>query len=263
MSATGIAQPTAQQAAPGAQQQPAQMFSLKQAQAGMTPQQIASYRSALNKPINPGNTFAMMPLNPNQQNPLGSLRSALNANAGGAQTGTAAQGGNAGATQGGGAAGGGKSTADPLQPSYINANQFGPKQSIQDILAGFEPQARMAQSDLNSQLAAAGIVGGGATGATQALQGQLTSSLAPTLASAIQNSQGMQLTADQANQQAANAARSQLGSYLMQAWQVPYEAQAGLASSALGGYGGLAGQEAQNFAVPPQSNLFNLFGLLG
>lgn len=153
--------------------------------------------------------------------------------------------------------------SNPLNPTYINANQFGPQSTIKEILAGFEPQARMAQSDLNSQLAAAGIVGGGATGATQALQGQLTSSLAPTLASAIQGSQGLQLTADQSNQAAANNARSQLANYLMQAWQTPYEATAGLASSALSGFGGLSQEEAENFAVPPQSNLLNLFGLLG
>jgi hypothetical protein len=169
-----------------------------------------------------------------------------------------AQGGNAGAAGGGSTS----TTGNPLQPAYVNPNQFGPGQTLKQIMAGFMPQARMAQSDLNSQLAAAGIVGGGATGATQALQGQLTSSLAPTLANAIQTSQGMQLGAEQGNQQATDASRSQLANYLMQAWQIPYEAQAGLAQSALGGYSGLAGENANNFAVPPQSNLLNLWGLL-
>lgn len=204
-------------------------------------------------------------------------------------------------------------TANPLQPSYLprtplgqatygraatlspqQINALGPQQSINQVLAGFQPQARQAQGALNSQLAAMGIVGGGAQGATQDLQGQLASSLAPTLASTIQNSQGMQLGAEQgnqsalnamtglnvgaanqmtgtnlqnvmgtnlANQQAANSARSALANYLMQAWQVPLQAQTGIYGSMLGGGAGLAGQEAQNFAVPPPQNLFTMLGL--
>lgn len=193
--------------------------------------------------------------------------------------------------------------ASTLSPQQINA--LGPQATLQQILAGFQPQARQAQGALNSQLAGMGIVGGGAQGATQDLQGQLASSLAPTLASAIQNSQGMQLGAEQgnqnaqnamtglnvgatnqqtlanqgaqnqmtgmnvgnvmntnlANQQAANAARSQLAQYMMQGWQTPLEAMSGLYSAGLSGGAGLAGQEAQNFAVPPPQNLFTMLGI--
>ena len=154
-----------------------------------------------------------------------------------------------------------KKQVNPLQPTYINANQFNPQQTLKQILAGFQPAARQQQGALNSQLAAAGIVGGGAQSADQLLAAQQSSALAPSLASAIQGSQGMQLTADQANQQAANTQRSQLANYLMQAWQVPYQANAGLAQSALSGYSGLAGQEANNFAVPPPQTLLSMLGI--
>jgi hypothetical protein len=154
-----------------------------------------------------------------------------------------------------------KKQTNPLQPSYIPTQQFNPQQTLKQILAGFQPQARQQQGALNSQLAAAGIVGGGAQSADQLLAAQQSSALAPTLASAIQGSQGMQLTADEANQQAANASRSQLANYLMQAWQIPYQATAGLAGSALSGFGGLAGQEAQNFAVPPPQTILSMLGL--
>ena len=253
------------------------------------------------------------------------------------------------------AAAGGGQQANPLQPSYLpNAPQgvattgrattgqattgrattgnaatlspqqiaaLGPQSTLQQILAGFEPQARQAQDALNNSLAAAGIVGGGQIGATQALQGQLASSLAPTLANAIQTSQGNVLGAETgnqnalnamtgmnvgalnqqtlanqaaqnaqtgqnvgaintqtlanqgaqnamtgmnvgnvmntnlANQQAANAARTNLAQMLMTGWQTPLEAMSGLYGAGLSGGAGLAGQEAQNFAVPPPQNL--------
>lgn len=154
-----------------------------------------------------------------------------------------------------------KKQQNPLNPTYIPTGQFGPQQTLKQILAGFQPAARQQQGALNSSLAAAGIVGGGAQSADQLLSAQQSSAIAPALAQAIQGSQGMQLTADQANQQAANASRSQLANYLMQAWSLPYQSTTGLAESALSGFGGLAGQEAQNFAVPPQQTLLSMLGL--
>ena len=61
--------------------------------------------------------------------------------------------------------------AATLSPQQINA--LGPQATIQQILAGFQPQARQATGALNNTLAAGGIVGGGAQGAQQDLQGQL------------------------------------------------------------------------------------------
>lgn len=110
--------------------------------------------------------------------------------------------------------------ANPLQPTYmptaptVNAtmgqaaqsnaptqlnqglvNSLGPQATIQQIMQGFAPQAAQSTAALNNTLAAMGIVGGGAQDAQTMLQGQLASSLAPTLANAIQNSQGNQLNA--------------------------------------------------------------------
>jgi hypothetical protein len=186
-------------------------------------------------------------------------------------------------------------------PTALSNQQIGalsPQATIQQILAGFQPQARQSTAALNQTLAAAGIAGGGAQGAQQLLQGQLASSLAPTLASAIQNAQQNTLGAQEfgvstglqqslanagaannmtglnlqntmatnfANQGAANTAGTNLAQMLQQGWQVPLEAYSGLQSSALGSAGSLAGQEAQNFPVyqqqqPWYSTLFQAAG---
>lgn len=190
---------------------------------------------------------------------------------------------------GGGAGGGNPDTsnqiANTLQPTYMpqtpqgiastlsNAqlNALGPQASIQQILQGFEPQARQSQSALNNQLAAAGIVGGGAEDATDLLQGQLASSLAPTLASTIQNSQGMQLSGMQGNQNAmnsmtgtnladimgtnqfnataANQAKGQLAGYQNQDWSQQLAAYQSLLTSFMGGGAGVAQGIGSNFPV--------------
>lgn len=155
-----------------------------------------------------------------------------------------------------------KKQQNPLNPTYIPTQQFGPQQTLKQILAGYLPAQRQQQGALNSQLAAAGIVGGGAQSADQLLSAQQSSAIAPTLAQAIQGSQGMQLTADEANQQAANTAKSQLANYLMQAWQIPYQTTAGISEAGLSGFSGLAGEEAQNFPVSQTNNLLNLWGLI-
>ena len=72
---------------------------------------------------------------------------------------------------------------------------------------------------------------------------------------------GNTMNTNLANQQAANAQRSQLAQYMMQGWQVPLQSMAGLYGAGLSGGAGLAGQEAQNFAVPPPQNLFTMLGI--
>jgi len=169
--------------------------------------------------------------------------------------------------------------ASTLSQQQINA--LGPQATIAQILKGFQPQARQAQSALNNNLAAAGIVGGGAEGATDLLQGQLASSLAPTLAQAIQGSQGMQLGAETQNmnaqnqmtgqnlqdimqtnalnQQAANQMRSQLAGYQMQGWQTPLQDYSSLLNAFMGG--GIGQGVANNFPVYGNSGpLSFLFG---
>lgn len=182
---------------------------------------------------------------------------------------------------------------NPLNPSYMTGLPMGraaqsganvsPQATLQQILAGFMPQARQSQDALNNQLAAAGIVGGGAQDATQMLQSQLASALAPTLGNAIQSSQGMTLQQSLANQQARNQmtglnisdimqgkafnaqarnqAGSQLASMMQQGWQLPYQAQSELYNQYMGGAGNLAGAEASNFVVQPQQSLLQMLGL--
>lgn len=184
-------------------------------------------------------------------------------------------------------------TYNPLQPSYAPAPPQGqatlsganvdPSATIQQILAGFMPQARQSTSALNNQLAAAGIVGGGAQDAQQQLQGQLASSLGPTLANAIQTSQGMGLQQSLANAAASNQMTGQnlqdwmqtnlfnagasnqagntLAQMLQQGWSMPLQGMIGLESGGLGAAGGLAGQEAQNFAVPQSQSPLSFLGL--
>lgn len=126
-------------------------------------------------------------------------------------------------------------SASTLSPAQLAA--LGPQQTLAQIMAGFQPQARQSTAALNDTLAASGIVGGGAQGAQQLLQGQLASSLAPTLANAIQTSQGNVLGAEETNMGALNtqtlanqAARNQMTGTNLQDWMTQ----------------GLANQQASN-----------------
>ena len=80
-----------------------------------------------------------------------------------------------------------------LDPSLVNS--LGPQATIQQLLAGLQPQAQSAENNLNQTLADFGVGGGQAVGAQSQLQSQLMSSIAPSIASAIQGSQGNQLQA--------------------------------------------------------------------
>jgi hypothetical protein len=90
------------------------------------------------------------------------------------------------------------------QPSYVDTSQFSPNATIQQILAGFAPQAQSSENNLNQTLADFGINGGQAVGAMTQLQSQLGASLAPSLANAIMGSQGMQLQGGEFNSGAYN-----------------------------------------------------------
>ena len=180
-----------------------------------------------------------------------------------------------------------------MQPSYVsqpstatptttNVN-LSPQSTISQILQGFQPQAQASTSDLNSTLAAMGIVGGGAQQAQNLLQSNLASALAPTLASAIQNSQGLQLnqaqgnasaantmtglnmqdqlTTNLANQSAANSMQSQLANYLMQGWSEPLSAYTQLQTGGLGAAGSIASGQAQDYPVYQPQTLLGSIGL--
>ncbi len=90
------------------------------------------------------------------------------------------------------------------QPSYVDMSQFSPNATIQQILTGFAPQAQNSENQLNQTLADFGVNGGQAVGAMSQLQGQLAGALGPTLANAIQGSQGMQLQGGEFNSGAYN-----------------------------------------------------------
>jgi hypothetical protein len=183
--------------------------------------------------------------------------------------------------------------ANPLQPTYApNAPQgqatlsninLSPQSQIAQILKGFAPVQRQATSALNNNLAASGIVGGGGQGAQQLLQGQLSASIAPTLANAIQTAKSQQLQqglgnaglatgmtttnlgnlmqGNEFNANAANSAGSQLAQLLQSAWGTQAGGLAGILGQGLSGSSGLAGQEAQNFDVPGNSNIWAMLGL--
>lgn len=139
-----------------------------------------------------------------------------------------------------------------LNPSYTSGAQssyntnlpagaiaaLSPQATIQQILQGFAPQSAQATTALNNSLAASGIVGGPAATAQSELQGQLAASLAPTLANAIQTSQGNVLGAQE----------FQSGQGLQQA----------LANAQLGEQTGLANQSAAN-----QMGEFNVGNQIG
>ena len=107
-------------------------------------------------------------------------------------------------------------TPATVAPSTYNPTGYGAQQvstqgldpmaTIQQLLTGFAPQAQSAANNLNQTLANFGINGGQAVGAMSQLQAQLAGSLAPSIASAIQNSQGNILNAGEFNAGAGNQA---------------------------------------------------------
>lgn len=93
-----------------------------------------------------------------------------------------------------------------LDPNLVAS--LSPNATIQQLQQAYLPQEQQATTNLNQTLADFGVGGGQAVQANQQLQGLLASSIAPALAQAIQNSQGMQLGAGQFN--AGNALQAAL-----------------------------------------------------
>jgi hypothetical protein len=165
---------------------------------------------------------------------------------------------------------------NPLQPTYApttlsNVN-LSPHEQLAQIMKGFMPVQRQATSALNNTLAASGIVGQGGQGAQQLLQGQLASSIAPTLANAIQGAKGMQLQQSQGNAGlatnvnefnagSANNAGSLLAQLLQGGWNTQAGGLAGILGSAQAGGNQLASNESNNFGVQPNNNIWAMLGL--
>lgn len=93
-----------------------------------------------------------------------------------------------------------------VNPATIGTQQFSPQATIQQLLQGFAPQQQSAQNNLTQMLADFGVGGGQAVGAENQFQAQQSAALAPTIASAIQNSQGNTLSADTTNVGSVNSA---------------------------------------------------------
>jgi hypothetical protein len=165
---------------------------------------------------------------------------------------------------------------NPLQPTYApttlsNVN-LSPHEQLAQIMKGFMPVQRQATSALNNNLAASGIVGQGGQGAQQLLQGQLSASIAPTLANAIQTAKGQQLQQSQGNAGlatnvnefnagSANSAGSLLAQLLQGGWNTQAGGLAGILGSAQAGGNQLASNESNNFDVPGNNNIWGMLGL--
>jgi hypothetical protein len=100
--------------------------------------------------------------------------------------------------------------ASQLSPGLTNS--LGAGSTIQQLLAGLQPQAQNASNQLTQTLADYGVGGGQAVGAQDQLQSQLMASIAPSIASAIQNSQANQLGAGEFNSGAQNTNTNALNS---------------------------------------------------
>jgi hypothetical protein len=85
-----------------------------------------------------------------------------------------------------------QSSANPYLSDQL-MQALSPDSTIGQIYSSFMPQAAQANNALQNQLAAAGIVGGGAIDAQNQLQANLSASLGNALAGAIQNAQGNML----------------------------------------------------------------------
>lgn len=146
-----------------------------------------------------------------------------------------------------------------LDPSLLSS--LGSSQTIQALLQGFAPQAQRSTNNLNQTLANFGVTGGQNVAAQTELQAQLAAALSPSIASAIQNSQGNTLNAGEFGvTNSANNANRQLqagttnqGAQLTQN-DLNAQIQAGNASQFNALMGGGVGQNA---AFQQAANLTN------
>jgi hypothetical protein len=140
-----------------------------------------------------------------------------------------------------------------LQPPTDTAALVDPSAQIAQILAAYQPAAQQSQMNLNGALAASGVSGGGMTGATQQLQGQLAAGLAPSLASAIGNANSENQSAlNQANMfNTGNTMSAQqlLAQLQNQDWLAQLGGYTGLNESGLGAQEGVNQQAAGNYGV--------------
>jgi hypothetical protein len=103
-------------------------------------------------------------------------------------------------------------------PAQSQQGGLDPTATIEQLLTGFQPQAQTANNNLTQMLANFGVGGGQAVGAETQLQAQQTAALAPSIASAIQNSQANQLQQSISNAGFSNANISNLDTILGQAF---------------------------------------------
>lgn len=177
----------------------------------------------------------------------------------------------------GGAQLGSTALLNPSQISSIvsgNSPDLSANATIQQILQGFQPEQQQQQAALNQQLAASGLSGGPAVAAQNQLNTQLTQALAPTIASAIQNSQANQLNQGQfASNALIQALTGNVGAVnTAQQQQAQLNQQAGLANQSAINSGnqlqanllqqaGLANQSAVNSGNQLQAQLLQQAGL--
>lgn len=135
-----------------------------------------------------------------------------------------------------------------------------PQQAINQILAGFAPQAASANRNYMDTMALSGLSGGPVQSGEQQLQGQLAAGLAPSLAGAIQNSQSNELSQSQGNQNAWNqqgmfnagegtSAGSQLAQMLYGGWGQQLGGIEGILGQGQSGMNNIAGNQANNFGI--------------
>jgi hypothetical protein len=157
-----------------------------------------------------------------------------------------------------------------LQPSYVSAppqdtaSLVDPSSQIAQILAAYQPAAQQSQMNLNGALAASGVSGGGMTGATQQLQGQLAAGLAPSLASAIGNANSENqsainsanqfntsnlINANTGNVSTANNFQQYLAGLNNQDWLAQLQGYTGLNESGLSGQQGINQEAAGNYGI--------------
>ena len=197
-------------------------------------------------------------------------------------------------------------TTNPLQPTYLGAPpvagttlsgaNVSPDKSLAYLNKADQQNNAQAYSNLQNQLAASGIVGGGATAAIGSLGQQLSAADASANAGAVQNAQGMTLEQALANAQASNnmsqfnvgntigtnqfnaGAANQSGTTLAEMLQGNYANQfnafsglneqqlaeyAALQGQGLGAAGNLGESEANNFPVQQGNTYSDLGSALG
>jgi len=93
-----------------------------------------------------------------------------------------------------------------VAPSTVSTQGLDPNATIAALIQSFQPQDASSTNNLNQTLADFGVTGGQAVGSMQQLQAQLQAAQDPSIAAAIQSSQGNILNAGEFNASAGNTA---------------------------------------------------------